>query len=470
MAANNNNNSTRIDETAPLLQNANSSSSQAAASSSSSALPPTNPNLPSRFRSLRKITSTGRLRRKVGGLVNRLLRRGSSSTFSDDGVDEEVNAQIEESLRATAFHTHAVSGKNPSLRERMSFYLDNSTAGRWWEVFDFTINSLFALLYIFNSTYNDGHIPPFNHQVDTLIAAVLLGQWLPFLWLSMDPDAVRSSLSLSSLFATIPVIATNLLIRPYLLPGLAGTYMDAGGIALLYPFRFWRLHLSILRIVKPHKNFAVSLLLTVTSFVHMVERSQNPALSFWDVFYWIFVTASSGLSTKIVPDNLLSRLVVIYVMITGFVFLPPAIAELLDLFRKKSKYDHSYRASNDREHIVVVGDLDLTALRNFLREFFCEDHGPSTMTTRVVLMNPAEPSEGLKALFADPLYANRVTYVKGSTLSAHDLEKIKISTCRACFILASDYSDKNPSEVDAITVMRAISIKKFCKNVKLFVQ
>ncbi|KAJ3203883.1 hypothetical protein HDU67_009890, partial [Dinochytrium kinnereticum] len=174
-----------------------------------------------------------------------------------------------------------------------------------------------------------------------------------------------------------------------------GSYMSAGAFAILYPFRFWRLHVALLKIVKPNriiffkfsavtqKSIAIALtilnlLLTVTAFVHMVERTQEKnKLHFWEVFYWIFVTSSSGLSTNIVPDDLISRIVII---------------------------------------------------------------------------------------------ANRVTYIKGSTMNTKDLDKTKISLARACFILSSNYADRDSSEVDAEAVMRAISVKKFSRSTKILAQ
>ncbi|KAI9333335.1 hypothetical protein DFJ73DRAFT_854405 [Zopfochytrium polystomum] len=358
-----------------------------------------------------------------------------------------------------AFHTHAVSGKNPSLRERLAFYIDSSSTGRSWEVFDLLINGLFVLIYVYNTSFSDGDIPIINHQVDTFLAALLLIQWIPMLWLALDPDAIFSLMSIMSWLATVPVLFVYA-VRPFWPDEFWGTFLDAGSIGLFYPFRFWRYHLTLMKVVRPReavrhvtpvaKAFSIGcwifgLLITVTSFVHFVERHSNATLDFFSVFYWIFVTAFSGLSTKIVNDDWVSRLVIVYVMIAGVVFLPPA-------------------------HIVLVGELEVTAVKDFLREFYCEDHGPSTMTTHVVMMNPAEPSEELRELLADPLYSNRVTYVKGSTLSAHDLQKAKVGTARAGFVLSSDYNDKDPAEVDALTVMRALSLKRFCKELKLFVQ
>ncbi|KAJ3413816.1 hypothetical protein HDV05_007416 [Chytridiales sp. JEL 0842] len=376
----------------------------------------------------------------------------------------------------------------PSWRERTAFFLDASTWGRWWEIFDSLLNFMFVGIYITNTSYADGTIPLFNHRLDAAVALVIFLQWLPFLYFSIDPEAALSPLSVVSFLATVPVVAMHIIVREFGWGDVGDvTFLDAGGLVILYPFRFWRLHLSTMRIVKPSKNFifnfslltqksiALSLsifnvLLTVSSFVHMVERTQGLTLSFWDVFYWIFVTCSSGLSTKIVPDNMVSRLVVIYVMITGLVFLPPALSELIYLIRKKSKYDHSYKPTLNRDHILLVGDLEISAVRDFLREFFCEDHGSVTMMTRVVLMNPEEPGEELKALLADPLYANRVTYVKGSTLSTRSLQKCQASLSKAVFILSPSLSPRPAHQTDAEAVMRVLGLKKFDRNLKVFAQ
>jgi hypothetical protein len=69
------------------------------------------------------------------------------------------------------------------------------------------------------------------------------------------------------------------------------------------------------------------------------------------------------------------------------------------------------------------------------------------MTTSVVILNPIEPNDEMRELFANPLYSNRVTYVKGSTLCPHDLQKAKAREAIASFVLSSDHTEKDPSEV-----------------------
>lgn len=96
-------------------------------------------------------------------------------------------------------------------------------------------------------------------------------------------------------------------------------------------------------------------------------------------------------------------------------------------------------------------------MSDFFREFFCEDHGPSTITTTIVILNPYEPSEELLALLSDPLYTNRIKYVKGSVMSFRSLDKVKAKEAKAVFIFAG-WTGERGDIGDAEGVMRALVI------------
>lgn len=101
------------------------------------------------------------------------------------------------------------------------------------------------------------------------------------------------------------------------------------------------------------------------------------------------------------PDGLFSRVVILYILITAAVFIPTRLAELLSLIGRKSSYDHSFKYRNNQNHVVVCGKFELSSLTTFLKEFFCSDHGPVTVNTHVVILNPEEPSEELKLILED---------------------------------------------------------------------
>jgi hypothetical protein len=167
----------------------------------------------------------------------------------------------------------------------------------------------------------------------------------------------------------------------------------------------------------------------------------------------------------------MSRIVTIGVMLVGFLFLPPQITSLIALVNSTSKYIHAYDKTNgSKHHIVIVGKIEIVALRGFLKEFYSIDHGPRIMNTSVVILNPAEPSPELINLLSDPVYSYRVTYVKGSSISFRSLQKAKLQDASGVFVLAGQDSSSDTAAIDAETVMRCVSLRKFNKNIKIYAE
>lgn len=210
----------------------------------------------------------------------------------------------------------------------------------------------------------------------------------------------------------------------------------------------------------------------MTAWTHIVlyKVQKYYDLNFLDIFYTIAVSSTSGLSTQIVPDNVFSRIVTFGIMIIGAIFLPTQLSDLITLLRSQSKYSRSFKPQNGRNHVVIVGNLEIVSLRGFLKEFFNSDHGSRTRTTSVIMLSPYEPSADLEALLSDPIYVNRVQYVKGSATSFRHLQKAKVGTAKAAFVLANRVSDSNPVEEDAKTVMRCVALRKFHRKLKIFAQ
>jgi hypothetical protein len=92
----------------------------------------------------------------------------------------------------------------------------------------------------------------------------------------------------------------------------------------------------------------------------------------------------------LVPDSVITRTAILCLMILGARYIPGALDELLSLIKKRSNYIYPYKFGEYKRHIIVTGDFDSTSLYEFLREFFCPDHGFETMNTCVVIMHPNE--------------------------------------------------------------------------------
>lgn len=357
-----------------------------------------------------------------------------------------------------------------SWRHKLAFNIDASGTGRRWEIFDTALNLAFCALYIYNTTFTERGLPRASRLADLVLAIVILAQYLPKIYISVDlRRCLYSPLTLLTIISCIPVFIA------YSDESLRITYMSAGNNAYVYPFRFVRLHLAVMACLIPSKTsvfnvslitrkalrlmgFILFLILTVASFVHMVafKIQHVTKLTFFDSFFFAIVSSTSGTTSQIVPDGVFSRLVVLYVMITAAVVIPTNLSELLTLINKKSVFDHSFKRKQGQNHVVVCGQFEVTSLQSFLKEFFCPDHGSTTVNTHVVILNLAEPSESMKEILFDPAYVNRVQYVRGSAMQVRSLEKVRIHEAAACFIFSSKYATENASEDDSKTVMRAL--------------
>ena len=226
-----------------------------------------------------------------------------------------------------------------SYRERIRFYLDRSALGRWWDLMDVFINLCFVGSYIYLTYFSIGernqenHPPPAPNiylHLDATLSFLLLINWLPSIYLAFDPwhKLMFEFYSHLSLWSSLPPLYIWIIRGPN--DPMLNTLMSAGDTGFVYPLRFWRLHYSIMKVLQPDSNaiivlgrvarkalqLAVSIfstLSTVTAWVHIcLYRVQHYYdLTFFDVFYTITVTATSGLSTQIVPDNIFSRIITI---------------------------------------------------------------------------------------------------------------------------------------------------------------
>jgi hypothetical protein len=138
-------------------------------------------------------------------------------------------------------------------------------------------------------------------------------------------------------------------------------------------------------------------------------------------------------------------------------YIPTRLSELLTLISKKSKYDRAFGSLPNHAHVIVCGHIDIAALREFLREFFCLDHGASTMKTQVVLLAYDEPDEELVMMLDDPAYHKRVKYVKGSAIDFGDLRRVKADEAEACFVMGDKFSLQDPSQgLSLLTLFRMV--------------
>ncbi|VDO67056.1 unnamed protein product [Heligmosomoides polygyrus] len=137
------------------------------------------------------------------------------------------------------------------------------------------------------------------------------------------------------------------------------------------------------------------------------------------------------------------------------------------LERRKCGSDYSGGITRNDSHVVVtITHLEVEFVRDFLDEFYAH---PENKRVHVVLLSPAELDNQTRLLLKIPIYSERVYYVKGSALRDEDLERARLASAHACFILSARHQNKK-IVTDEHTVLRSWAVKDFAPHVKQYVQ
>lgn len=179
--------------------------------------------------------------------------------------------------------------------------------------------------------------------------------------------------------------------------------------------------------------------------------------------YFVVVTMTTVGFGDITPTTGLSECLASFMIICTVVLVPMQTNELLSRINEQSKYNkHKYTSKNGHCHVVVAGAVNSNGLNYFVNEFFNADQLQEEFEDIVdmVVMAPSAPSQDVVDLMEDPKYLGQIFYVAGSVLSSVDLKRVSFSEAKAIWLLSDKFS-LTPSEADGLTVIRALSLKRF---------
>ncbi|RUS88972.1 hypothetical protein EGW08_003219, partial [Elysia chlorotica] len=259
----------------------------------------------------------------------------------------------------------------------------------------------------------------------------------------------------------------------------------------------------------------------ISSFI----ASPDLKLSMFDSLYFVVVTFSTVGYGDISPDIWLSRLYMLLVICIAFASLPRQIEGLISTYieRKKAGGEYSLRAAKRNRHVIVCSsaltqDLVVDFLNefyahpkledlvvDFLNEFYAHpklevcitaphsytrfiSSTSSTLTqsSRAELLNefyahpkledhsvivlcPQELDSSMQVILKDPKWAQRVIYMRGSSLKDVDLTRCHVLQADACFFLAPRPTH-DKVEADRHTILRSWAVKDFAPGCKQYIQ
>ena len=219
----------------------------------------------------------------------------------------------------------------------------------------------------------------------------------------------------------------------------------------------------------------VALWLSCTGIIHLVEVQGD----FWEEFgnaggeaflsyaYFIMVTFSTVGYGDISPSTASGRAFMILFIILGLAFFAailPTIVDVASGFYTKRQFA-KFDTTRVPHHVIVCGHITAFSAEEFLKDFLHPDRGDTQ--THILFLHPERPDPDLKNVIRS--HYTRVQYIVGSVLNGKDLQRAKINTARAVFIVCEKLTN-TPLEEDNANLLRLVSVKNTTTDVPVIIQ
>ena len=198
----------------------------------------------------------------------------------------------------------------------------------------------------------------------------------------------------------------------------------------------------------------------------IVEKAyQEPGFSYLDALRAIAIFTISGFDTD-PPNTLLGWCSAVFSLMFGIVLVGSFTAEIASIFVESRLKEHSaVKSISYTDHIIVCGHL--SDPYNFVSQFYHPDRNNTTL--KLVFLFTYSPSAQMEIVLSAREFKNKIKYVIGSPLITADLEKVNAHKAKSAFIFTNRFVE-NYDKQDAKTILTALSIEAYNKDIETYVQ
>lgn len=226
--------------------------------------------------------------------------------------------------------------------------------------------------------------------------------------------------------------------------------------------------------------FSISLELATFVFitacgVHFFELLGDPGdigdktfqITWANSLYFAVVTLMTVGYGDFVPYTLFGRVwIVVHIIRAAYL-----VVREMDFFfqteKRQKRGIEAYVETIECSHVVVTGHVKWEFLKQFIFEFLREGENANTKVL-VLTSSPTWSNDDWdKVIARNMTYDYRVFFVDGSPLESSDLERARVISARAVFVM-SDPHRGDPYREDASTLKTILSIRKFGGSVPIF--
>eukprot|EP01036_Dinobryon_divergens_P030222 gene30222-39429_t len=210
-------------------------------------------------------------------------------------------------------------------------------------------------------------------------------------------------------------------------------------------------------------EISVDITLMILFFAAVLQflESENQPHAYHTWMYVVWITIATVGYGDITPKTTLGRIADMMFIAFAVVSVPKMTNELFEKMKLQSVYARAayIQKSKFSKHCVVCGSINVKNLRDFMIELFHEDHKENDFMN-VVVLSPEEPAKEILLLLRDnPLYEN------SSALLSKDLQRAKVESSVAVFLLANKFTSEVDEE-DSKIMLQNLCIRKYLSSAK----
>ncbi|KAI6192049.1 Calcium-activated BK potassium channel alpha subunit [Aphelenchoides bicaudatus] len=392
-------------------------------------------------------------------------------------------------------------GDDSNLKSRLQqYFLENHKASLRVRSLNFLVKLLTCILYSVQVVLNDGNLPdkkierPFANE-DSMRALVWTNR-TPTIWLLQTSVAAISIFctcfcyyityrgSLLQIFTYSGFLWELLTSVPLLMSIFVPILQD---LNVLIFFNCWiankvlqeMLH-DIHRVSNVRQSVLsreiialcstlMCLIFTGACGMEVLQRSGQQNFDLFTALYFVVATFSTVGFGDVFADTWISRLWVMLLIIFSICILPKKLESLGQAVSEKEKaeFNNTSGFNQATKHIVcTIPFLDSNFIHDFLSEFYAHKKHQGII---VALLSPCDLDVGMRNLLRIPMWSDRVCFYRGTALRDEDLDRVNMSTARACFILSAR-NVQQKKESDHQTILRSWAVKDYAPDVPQYVQ
>ena len=201
------------------------------------------------------------------------------------------------------------------------------------------------------------------------------------------------------------------------------------------------------------------------TFETLARKNLLLRTQFHHYIYFIIVSLTTVGYGEIIPSSILGKVMIVILVIVILVVVPDQTSELINLSNAQTIYERKkYLSTPDISFVVLMGNIELEALKNFCKEFFNISQG--NIFKHIVILVNKPPDKATELFLNQNDNSKFIIYLQGDPMNDDDLLRCDILHAKSCVIFTNKNSI-DPYSRDHQSLLLAICVKKFYYNVSL---